>query len=140
MRSGWLVGCSPPQLLDLSHLHDHPPSIHTHRATICTSHFLIISLPPTAPLGHQRGSAFQIRRCWTPQADRWLILPNHQGFAPNSPHSSPCQQLSCSPKPTIFSRPLFLLASIPNPCQLGHAFCCPPLKYSVPDQNPMFPH
>ena len=107
MRSGCLVGAVRPLSSWTSHTYTTTLPPYILIVPQSAPHFLVISLPPTATLGHQ-GAAFQhgkIRRCWTPQADRWRILPNHQGFASNSPHSSPCQQLSCSSKPTIFSRP-----------------------------------
>ena len=85
MRSGW----SPPQLLDLSHLHDHHPS-YILIVPQSAPHFLIISLPPTAPLvirgsfpGRKEGEVLD-----PPGSHRWRILPNQQGFASNSPHSS----------------------------------------------------
>ena len=64
--------------------------------------------------------------------------PNRQGFASNSPHSSACQQLSCSPPP--FPAPPKMrpkpTCPIPNPCQHGRAFCSSPPQIFCPRPKP----
>ena len=142
-----MVGWSPPQLLDLSHLHDHHPS-YILIVPQSAPHFHIISLPPTAPLvirgsfpGRKEGEVLD-----PPGSHRWRILPNQQGFASNSPHSSqlPAAFLLSLEAPSLPAHPTkptstSTCPSIPNPCQLDRAFCLPPSNILSQTKTPCFP-
>ena len=78
-----------------------------------------------------------------PGSHRWRILPNQQGFAPNSPHSSqlPAAFLPSPEAPSLPAHPTkptstSTCPSIPNPCQLDRAFCLPPPQIFCPRPKP----
>ena len=143
MRSGW----SPPQLLDLSHLHDHHPSY-------------ILIVPQSAPLTFT-SSAPRPRHPWSSGGafqggKRGGVGPPRQPQVADPPQSAGfCLQLPtlvsvassflALPRGPIFARPPHQalhqhLSQHSQSLPARPRFLPSPLKYSVPDQNPMFPH
>ena len=92
-----------------------------------------------APLGHRGHISSEMgKEVLDPPGGQVADPPNRQGFASNSPHSSACQQLSCSPPP--FPAPPKMrpkpTCPIPNPCQHGRAFCSSPPQIFCPRPKP----
>lgn len=104
MRSGWSAG----RPLSSWTSHTYTTTLHTYSSCL-NLHLTFSSLASRPRHPWSSGGAFQggkKGRCWTPQAATGGGSSPITRVLPPTPHTRlSCQQLSCSPGPTIFPRP-----------------------------------